>query len=160
MATKLVNSIDAKSLSGNIKTLLKGLDDGVSIKLYSVVGKVDSIKTGESDKGPWTAFLGQFQSVVHNSVDGENNGKSVMSSKAFLQEPYQTMVFSALKDAEGGSVEIALDVSAKVDSTSSVGYVYDIASLKEIKLSDDLQGLRDLLPPAESVKLEAPKKGK
>lgn len=160
---ELARSIDSKSVCGPIKTIAKNYKDGEQVDLYTIIGKTDSIKTGNTDKGDWVAFIGEFEAVC---LTGDNKGQRFAAPKAYFPEPYQSAIFAAIRNGEGAAVEVAVTVGIKIDDTSVVGYAYTTKSLVQLKASDALAALREkmlaapevaaLMPPAETAAEEAP----
>ena len=147
----MAKSIDAKTLVGNVKKVIADWEEGETRELFHIVGRAESIETGEGTHGPWTRFVGSFEAV---NVD---NGENSVSNKAYFPEPYESLTYAALKNAGGGSVEIACTISVTKVEALPTGYKYGVRSLQEIKPADDLAHLRGLLPPVKPKAIEAPK---
>lgn len=133
------------------------MKEGERKDMFTLVGKTDSVKTGESDNGPWVRFLGQFEAVCMFNIDPEVIGTHFVSGTAYLPEPYESMTFAALREADGGSVEIAVTISIEAQEASAVGYIFKVKSLRPVQLSDNLSDLRALMPAIDTPKLGADK---
>ncbi len=149
--TLMAKSIDPKTLIGNVKKVISEWNEGESNDLFHIVGRAESVETGEGTHGPWVRFVGTFEAV---NVD---TGENTVSTKAYFPEPYESLTYAALQQAEGGSVEIACTIGATKVELLPTGYKYHVKSLQEIKPSDDLKHLRSLIPAIAPKAIEAPK---
>ena len=145
--SNLIKKITTKTVCGDIKKLAKPLKDGEGMDLVRVFGVARDIKTGESDYGPWTKFLGNFQAI--NIVSGEE----FKSTACMLPDTASELLEAALQNEGVNEVNFAFDISIKGDSNSTIGYQYVCSPLLEDNDSDPLAKLASSLP-----KLPAPKK--
>lgn len=132
----LLKKLSPKTVVGDVKKLMTTVKNGETLKLYSVIGRVNGVQTGSTAFGDWTVFIGQFETT--NYADGEIS----TATKCFLPEPVQTMLTSSLRDND--SVEFALEICAKKDDTLPTTYEYIVNPLVKIKESDELQSLRSI----------------
>jgi hypothetical protein len=72
----------------------------------------------------------------------------------FLVEPLQGMLLAQLSSAE--TVDFACELSVLVNESLPMGYEYKVKPLTEIKRSDELESLRQLVAPAVTLALGAP----
>jgi hypothetical protein len=132
------------------------------VVLYDLYGTINRIKTGHTDKGDWTAFVGRFQAVTPD-------GREFDSGKTHIPV-LEDLLYSALTSAQEtdpkAAIEIALRVSVKPapkEKPSATGYEYDVQRLIEARNeSDPIARLRaeansNLLPgPADSTSSSSP----
>lgn len=179
MTVAILKKLSMKSLVGDVKALLrvnsrvdaKGepipLAEGDVLWLGRVVGIGKGLKTGESNFGPWTAILGDFQVVGY---EGTGKGKTFRTGQIFLPEVIENMVAPVVGNLDKGStMAFAFDVGIKANKESVTGYEYTAAFVKEPEDSDPLALLvKDTLAlpapgaveekPAETETKEAAKK--
>ena len=134
--SSLIRKISAKSVCGKIEKPKK------AEKLFSVIGIANKTKTGQSDYGPWTALVGQFEATNYES------GEIFVAPQCFLPEPLNSMLAGTLEetDEEGkqvtASVQFAVEVGVK-PSDVPIGYEYTTKELVEADTADPLAALRD-----------------
>lgn len=144
----LIRKISAKSVCGKVEKPKK------AEPLFSVLGIASKTKTGNSDYGPWTALVGQFEAT--NFATGE----VFVAPQCFLPEPLNSMLAESLNetDDEGkqvnNSVQFAIEVGIK-PSDVPIGYEYTTKEVVKADTADPLAALRD----ASAKALPAPKKG-
>lgn len=118
-------------------------------ELYKVFGIARSVKSGEGDYGPWTAFLGQFE--VIRTIDQ----KSFSGIKLFLPEPMSTLMAEKLRMPEVSELQFAVSVNL-VPSDTPIGYEYTCTPIIDADQADPLADLRNrmtaLLPSPEAEK--------
>jgi hypothetical protein len=151
MATNIAKTIDPKTLLGSVKKMVAPWDEGKREDVIHIVGRTDAVETGEGTHGPWVRFVGNFEAV--NAITGE----LTVSNKCYLPDPYEGLTYSALQNADGGSVEIAVTIAVQKEEALPTGYRYHVKSLQDIKPADDLNHLRGLMPPVTPKAIEAPK---
>lgn len=151
MSTTIAKTIDPKTLIGSVKKLVADWDEGRKEEIIHIVGRAESVETGEGTHGPWVRFVGNFEAI--NALTGE----STVSNKSYFPDPYEGLTYAALQNAEGGSVEVAVTISVQKEEALPTGYRYHVKSLQEIKPADDLKHLRSLMPEVKPKAIEAPK---
>ena len=145
--SNLIRKISAKSVCGRIEAPKK------AVKLFTVFGIATKVKTGQSDYGPWTALVGQFEAV------NAETGEIFQAPQCFLPDPMNSMIAEQLEecDEDGNrvtqSVQFSVDVGIK-PSDVPVGYEYTTKTVVESDNADPLAALRD----ASAKALPAPKK--
>lgn len=92
--------------------------NAASGRLYMgrLVGIATGTKTGVSQYGEWTALIGDFALI-------QPDGTMVRAPMAFAPDLVLMPVVSALA-ANGGSVDVAVDVYACADTKSPCGFSY------------------------------------
>jgi len=151
----LLKKISTKTVLGDVRKVVKDLEDGQIVDLMTVYGRAQGFKQGSSDFGDWLAFTGQFE--VINLLTGETSE----APQVFLVEPLQGMLLAQLQNAE--SVDFAVTLQAVVDSEMPRGYEYRVVPLTETKRTDALDSLRALVHtklPAIEHKGDAPQEVK
>lgn len=142
----LVKKISAKAVMGDVKKMVRDHADGDVVPLLNAYGRATGFKTGSSDHGNWTSFIGNFEAV--NLMTGEE----FQARQIFLVEPLQGMLLDQLSGAE--SVDFAYTLAVVVNEKLPTGYEYRITPITELKRSDELESLRQLAG-APSLKLLA-----
>ena len=112
IAPSLVKKISTASVYGKISN-----EDKVSPKaLYRVFGVTAGVKTGETQYGTWTAFVGEFQAV------NVETGEVFNSGKCFLPEIVESGILVQLAQAE--SVKFAFEIGIKPNEEVAIGFEY------------------------------------
>ena len=111
-----------------------------------VMGVATGIKTGESDKGPWTALLGSFQAI------NMETGDTYRSGVCFLPNIMLNLVTPRLLEKESKAVEFAFNIGVKADEKSATGYVYIAEPIFETAENDPLEMLTKKLPAPKGDK--------
>lgn len=149
--TQYVKKLSAKTIIGKIPVPKEGKYE----RLFTIIGSAESVRMGESNFGPWTAFLGEFEAV------NIQTGEVFKGSQAFVPEPAESMIAAKLRetDEEGKrahtSVEFAFEVGVKgIIFADRETYEYTVKPLVEAQQSDKLSALRD----AAKAALPAPEK--
>lgn len=131
------------------KTVMEGKivprdSDGnvVAANLYTVIGVAHATKTGNSDNGPFCAFLGSFE------ASRAKDGKVFQSGQCFVPKAVEDLLVSAMragqKDDAHASVEFAIEVGIKPSDTA-IGYEYTVKNLVKTQNADPLAALRGKL---------------
>ena len=145
--SNLIRKISAKSICGKVEVPKK------ATALFVVFGIATKTRSGQSDYGPWTALVGQFEAT--NIETGEIS----QAPQCFLPEPMNEMIANQLDetDDEGNritnSVQFSVEVGVK-PADNAVGYEYTTKTVVESDAADPLAALRDQSAKA----LPAPKK--
>lgn len=159
MANKLLRKISPASVLNETGASIPRLDQKDSpleFALYNVYGIASKLRTGITDKGPWTSFKGQFEAVTPD-------GEIFISGQVFLPQPFEDMLMSSLQQAQQQDDKASVQFAVRVfcvppqkGKPSSTGYEYRCESLIESQESSPLADLRAKV--AERVKaLAAPK---
>jgi hypothetical protein len=144
---KLVRAISTKLVYGqvDIRKLLaltpEGENIGRTMPMYRVVGRANALKTGETDKGEFVAFIGEFKAIVGD--------QEYRSAKFFAPSVSLTEMIQGALGNSSGFVDFAFDIGAHYDATAIAKYVYDVTPLLAPKASDALEMI--------SAQIEAPK---
>jgi len=137
MEKSIVKKISSKLMVGNIVKA----DNGY---LYSIIGKVTGIKTGESNYGSWIGFKGEFEAW--------NDKVSCRSNLCFLPEiisiPLEVAVSNKDEDITFG-IEIH-----KKENDSVVGFEYEVKTIIPLKESNMLSDLRKTFDTAPYPEVE------
>lgn len=137
MTVSIMKKMSMKALVGDVKGQFPAdAKDGDTVWLGRVVGLGKGLKTGESNYGPWTAILGDFQI---SGYAGNGKDKTYRTGQLFLPEVVENMVAPEVANLErGASVIFAFDIGIIKDANSSTGYVYTAAFVKEPAENDPL----------------------
>jgi hypothetical protein len=111
-----------------------------TLYLGTVFGIARGIKTGQTDYGPWTKLVGQFEAHTHD-------GRTVQSPECILPEPMQTMLAESLADDNTESVQFAVHVRMnKADNPN--GFEYSAETVVDSGRADPLADLRSKALPS------------
>ena len=122
----IVKKLSTKLMCGNAKEHPEGV-------LYSIVGKVIGLKTGQSTYGVWTALKGEFQAW--------NETKSCKSNLCFVPDILTLQLEIALAE---GNDDITFGVEIlKKNNDSTIGYEYEVRNIIPQKESNLLEDLRN-----------------
>lgn len=141
--------------------------------LFTLIGRAYNLRDGESDFGPWTALLGEFEAV--RTFDGSNatfyapqcfipgpaGDLLVQTVRGFVQEPIEVTPEQYKKSGRtykvtGETVEMALIVGAKRASRDGgAPYEFTVRPLIDVRKADALAHLR---AKVQHAALPAPKK--
>jgi hypothetical protein len=118
----LLKKISTATVYGKIKN-----SDKVEEKsLYRVFGLAVGTKTGTTDYGDWSCFVGEFQAVnIHT-------GEMFSSSKCFLPEIVEAGIMTQLSQVEKGGVKFAFEIGIKPNEEIVIGYEYTAKSLLQV----------------------------
>ena len=107
--------------------------------LYNVIGLANSIKTGESQYGPWRALLGQFIAEAP-SIENPDEIKRFRTGQLFLPDVALDLVAPAVAASKKSEqVKFAFRVGIVRDDTAATKYTYVAESLLEPEESDPLE---------------------
>ena len=149
MSVTMLKKLGANQILGSVKKIVveNCPNDKDVYNAYSIFGTTNGIKTGVSQFGEWTSFVGNMEAVNH--VTGEMFAAIV----CFIPEPLCSLIKDALVDND--QVEFAFSVSVKRRDDLKEGYEYLVIPHKAAQEADPLEKLRALIP-AQQAKLEAP----
>jgi hypothetical protein len=141
----LVKKISTKTVYGGMAAVRKAIgtvENSKSTPLFDVMGIARGIVRGESDLGPWLAFIGQFEAMSHNEV---NKDRVYYAGRLFLPGPSGDLLLGQMNGDGSDAVEFAFTVSALRDDESSTGYTYTAEPMIEVTADDPLERLRQRL---------------
>ena len=125
---EILRKMTIKTCGFEIANVKGALGTEKSVELLKVIGITSKATPGQTDKGEYVSFTGDFRAV--NMVTGE----LFQASSCILPN----FIADALSHALGTSqeVEFALMIGAKANATSITGYEYTVKPLVEPKVSD------------------------
>ncbi|MCS6947601.1 MAG: hypothetical protein NZM12_08300 [Steroidobacteraceae bacterium] len=123
--------------------------NGSVLPLMDVYGIARKFKPGESDKGPYVKFYGDFKAV--NLRSKEVFQSSVLIAPQIVEQP----LFAVMSEEGVNNVQFAFRISAKYDKSAATKYVYRAESLLPPADNDPLVLLEKSL--AGKLALPAPK---
>lgn len=164
-AVKMIRKITIKDCGAapDIKKLISAGDTDAARKmdLLEIFGAARKSAPGETDKGPFIRFIGDFKAI------NLETGEVFRSTRCILPNFVGEQVWSAMKaDASGKEVECAFGfrIGAHFDETAVTKYVYDVTPLLPIAENDAISMIEQaarsgspLPPPAARQALPAPK---
>lgn len=113
--------------------------------LYVVFGQARDTKTGESDYGPWVAFLGHFEAIDLQT------GERYVSTVLHLQDPAEGLLIDQLSrrkeasDTVGFMFEVGKKPSQKwMDTDNGNSYEFTVKTHFQIDKVDPLAEMRRL----------------
>lgn len=141
--------------------------------LYTIIGRANNLRDGESDYGPWTSLRGEFEAVrLHDGktfiaaecfIPGAAGDLLVNQVRSFIQEtievtPKQMKKSGRTYRVSGEYVELALIVTIK-ESAREGGVAYEFVTrpIVSVQKADPLASLREKLQKALPKMLAAPK---
>ena len=153
---QIVKKVSTRVICGGLPPVP---NPGETIWLYNVIGLANSIKTGESQYGPWRALLGSF---VAEAPSAENPGetKRFRTGQLFLPDVALDLVApSVAASKKSEQVQFAFRVGVMGDDSAATKYVYVAESLLAPEESDPLEMLMaktapQLPAPGERVNSE------
>ena len=123
----LVKKISTATVYGKITN-----EDKVKPKaLYRVFGLAAGTKTGSTQFGDWSCFVGEFQAV------NLETGEIFNSGKCFLPEIVESGILAQLSQAEG--VKFAFEIGIKPNEDLGIGYEYTAKSLLQPQANNFLE---------------------
>lgn len=135
MASNMLRRITLRTIGLVVKDIRTATEasEGGTVALAKIVGSTTEAKTGQTDKGQFTALLGEFVGV--NLLTGEvfNSGKAILPN--FISE----QLAAALNVSN--AVDFALEIGAKADESAVTGYVYTVRSLVDAEPTDKMKKL-------------------
>lgn len=142
----LLRKITIKDVCGHVGELLEEMmklknarGSYETLPLLRVYGIARRFKVGETDKGEFVKFIGQFAAVNLRTKKEFQSGQCILPM--FVGE----QIHAAMQGASGEEMnesQWAFEIGAHFDSTAVTKYVYDIRPLKEPGQSDALALLR------------------
>lgn len=153
---KFLRKISPKTVMDEVGVDLMNLPRPVQARvLYDLFGSTNRVKQGQTDKGPWVAFLGEFQAVTPD-------GEIFDSGKAHIPV-MEDILFMALAKAQEedakSTVNVALRIAIKpapAGKPSATGYEFDVQSILPAKQSNTIAMLKQQAA-AHAGLLPAPK---
>ena len=150
---EIARKITLRTVGLQVADILVALKDADRVDLVKIAGVSTEAKVGQTDRGEYTALLGEF--IAQNLLTGEmfQAGKCILPS--FLSE----QLAAALRAST--SVEFAMMIGAKADKTAVTGYTYTARPLVNAQPTARLQALLDASGIAPALPAPEPeKKGK
>lgn len=116
-----IKKISTKML-GYEKKQIRKMVEKAPCGLYRVYGLATGVRYGDGDNGPWIKFVGQFEAV------NMSTGALIRSGELFLPNNVTPILESQIIAGKGEDkfkgIQFALEIGAKEDEESAVGYVY------------------------------------
>jgi hypothetical protein len=112
----------------------EGKVNGSTAHLYSVVGIMAGIKTGQSDFGPWTKLIGEFVATLPD-------GTQFSSAQCFLPNFVTDQAVAAFQSGEGRAVDFGFDIGVLRIDDAAVGYEYTATPRVAIEQSNRMAHL-------------------
>jgi len=111
--------------------------------LYDLFGIAVKTKTGTTNLGDWTCFIGQFEAVTPE-------GTVYSAPRTFVPQPFEDMLFSQLQTAQEADAKATVRFAIRVavvpptkGKPSSVGYEYKVTPLIDARDNNPLAQLRE-----------------
>lgn len=138
---KLLRKITIKDVVGKLADKLEELiaAKGKTVPLMRVYGIARRYKAGQTDKGEFVKFVGQF------AATNLSTGDEFISSACILPNFVGESIHAAMQGESGDEMnetQWAFQIGAHYDATAVTKYVYDVQPLKSPGQSDALTLLR------------------
>lgn len=115
-------------------------------QLYVVFGQARDTKTGESDFGPFVAFLGAFEAIDLAT------GERYVSDKLFLQNPAEGLLAEQLarRDDKTSAVQFSFEIGVKpsqkwIDTDAGNSYEFTVKAHFKLDKADPLAEMRRMV---------------
>lgn len=108
---------------------------GKQMVLLTIIGIASAHKVGQTDKGEYVRFIGQFKAT------NVETGVEYVSPSCILPGSAPDLIYGALAGAGEGekrAVEFAFNIGARYDPTAITKYVYTIEQIIQTDESDPL----------------------
>lgn len=147
-----IRKITIKEVFGDKKAVrdLAEKMKGKVAPLFNVIGVVDGVKPGSTDKGDYIKLIGTFEAT------NLETGETFQSGACILPNFLSDGIGAAMMRPNANSVQFALTIGAKTDEKSVTGYVYTGENLLPPSEHSPLVALRSQLEKEKL--LPAPKK--
>lgn len=155
-AAKMLRKITPSTVTTEVGINLMQLQRPVQPQaLYDLFGVVARTKQGQTDKGPWLAFLGEFEAVT---PDGEifQSGKTHIP---VLEDLLYASLMQAQEKDPKATLQIAIRVGIKTapaNKPSATGYEFEVQNLIPAATNNTIMALKQLAAKT-SATLPAPK---
>ena len=148
MSVKAVRKITIKSVYGpiDLEKLMKAPER--KLRLLNVLGIVRKAQPGETDKGPFVKFIGDFKAT------NLETGEIYRSGACILPNFIADMIIGAMDS--GRSVQFAFEIQCRYSDDAISKYMYDLISLLPPSESDELAMLEKTV--SNIVSLPSPDK--
>ena len=130
---ELLRKLTIKTAGFDTTAVKAALGDNKTADLLKVVGITTEARPGQTDKGEFIKFGGQFRAV------NLQTGELFESATAIFPNFIADSLAAAL--AQSQEVEFGILIGAKANATSVTGYEYTVRPLVEAKVSDKLGAL-------------------
>ena len=110
-------------------------NSGGTMELATIIGRVNKIKPGESDYGPFCRFLGLFKGV------NLRTGEVFRSSACLLPKAIEEEIEAAFSMGDIATLDFGYKIGAKYDATVATKYVYIVQSLMAPSEQDPIEML-------------------
>lgn len=137
MTQELLSKLSLKGIGAQPK---RGeVKEGDAPKAIALLfGRAHGYSIGQSTFGEFTKFKGSFE--------GKNiaDGKTYKSGNVLLPKIVEDLLREAIDAADGVAIDFALEVGIK-PAANAFGYEYTVRPLVEVKESDELAALRNVV---------------
>jgi hypothetical protein len=147
---ELLRKLTIKTAGFDVTAVKAALADNKTADLLKVVGITTEARPGQTEKGEFIKFGGQFRAV------NLQTGELFEASTAIFPNFIADSLAAALSQSQ--EVEFGILVGAEANATSVTGYEYTVRPLVEAKVSDKLGALIAAAGLDAPLSLEAPAK--
>lgn len=131
-----IKKLSTKNIFGSANDVRNALGNQKETPLYKIFGIANGWKPGEGTYGSYVAFKGEFHAI---NLD---TGEEFRSATCFLPDDITPMLQNALDNAKGQTVKFGLQISARQNERSSVGYEYAATPIVSVVENDAMAELR------------------
>lgn len=132
-APKILSKISFKTVCGKVNRR-ELTADGSPKLVMRVLGQANGIKTGNTDFGEFTAFVGSFE------VTNVETGEISRSGKMFLPMAAEVMLAGALAGSTG-PVGFGFDIGVR-EADNQIGYEYTAESIFDVAETDPIEQMK------------------
>lgn len=149
--TGLARKLTAKSITGLDANGIAAIGRKGKKALFHIIGRVGDSKMLETQYGPSTALMGQFEAI------NADTGESFYSGVAYLPPFVTNMLLGQMRKSEG-AIEFALTIGVN-PADNRFGYEYYAETHVDPRTDTGMETLRKMLPaPQSNVKAISGKK--
>ena len=128
----IIKKVSTKLLVGKVEAP----DDKKIVPLWDVIGVVNGLSKGSTEKGDWIALLGMFQANKY----GED--VYIRASKCFLPDVAMNMILPQIDETDvTTNLSFGFRIGVLGDETSATGYVYICENILPVSETDPLDVL-------------------
>jgi len=147
---EILRKLTIKTAGFDTTAVKAAIGDNKTADLLKVVGITTEARPGQTEKGEFIKFGGQFRAV------NIQTGELFEASTAIFPNFIADSLAAAL--AQSQEVEFGILIGAKANAPSVTGYEYTVRPLVEAKVSDKLGALIAAAGLDAPLSLEAPAK--
>lgn len=140
---QVVKRISSKSVGFSQIELNKLVaENPEGVKLYSVAGCANGLRSGEGAYGPWEALVGSFIAI-------RNDGTEFTSIQCFLPDPFHDVICNKVRtlspEDPNSSVQFIIEVGVRPGTKPGVAYEFTAMDKQSVEMVNQMEDLRQKL---------------